>query len=475
MTATADKAKGIAGTLALAFFLLTLCVPISHAWAAVLFVDGQLPSDCSSGNYSIAQRKCSGFDAKAYTTLQKAANVVSPGDTVQVRAGTYVERLNIPTSGTASAYITFRNYSGERPVIDGQKTLPSGNGLIFLNNKAYIQLIGLTTLNSQFYGIQATGGSHHILVQDCEVMYSNHGGVVFDGGSNITVDNCDVHNNNDLGLSAWNEAITLNGVNTFEVKHSRIHHNKEEGIDAKYGATNGAIHHNEVYSNNGPNIYVDAANNIRIFSNRIYNTTGQKSGIMLSVEENPNRYVTFNISIYNNLIYDNDSGIGLWIESGAASYGRVSDFSIVNNTIHSNNANGGLWIMNVGDLSYRNAVIRNNIFWDNGASGKPEIRDGAGGQLQNFTIDHNLFRTGANSNTYGTDYVITSDPRVANLTNHDYHLQGNSPAVDAGASAAAPQTDYDDGPRPSGAGYDIGAYEFQRGSPAPPAALRILP
>lgn len=428
---------------------------------AVIFVDRQLPSDCTSGNYSIDQRDCSGSDANAYNTIQKAATVVSPGDTVQVRAGTYLERVTIPTSGTVDAYITFRNYLAERPVIDGQKTLPSGNGLVFLQNRAYIQIIGFTITDSQYYGIQATDGSHHIVVQDCEVMYSNHGGMVFDGGSNITIDNCDVHHNNDLGLSAWHEAITLNGVDTFEVKHSRVYHNKEEGIDAKYGSTNGRIHDNEVYSNNGPNIYVDAANNLNIFSNRIYNTTGQKPGIMLSVEENPNRYVTFNINIYNNLIYDNDSGIGFWIGPRAKRYGFVSDSTIINNTIHSNNANGGLWIVNVGQLSYRNIVLRNNIFLDNDTSGQPEVRDSTGGQVQNFTIDHNLFRTGANSHTYGTDYVTTGDPGFADLTNHDYHLESNSPAVDTGGPTAAPLIDFDGRPRPSGAGYDIGAYEFQ--------------
>ena len=50
----------------------------------------------------------------------------------------------------------------------------------------------------------------------------------------------------------------------------------------------------------------------------------------------------------------------------------------------------------------------------------------------------------------------------------DYHLLGTSPVIDAGTAEAAtnpvigaPGTDYDDEPRPGGAGFDMGADEVQ--------------
>jgi len=42
----------------------------------------------------------------------------------------------------------------------------------------------------------------------------------------------------------------------------------------------------------------------------------------------------------------------------------------------------------------------------------------------------------------------------------DYHLTAGSPCIDTGTSSGAPATDLEGNPRPQGAGYDMGAYEF---------------
>ena len=61
-----------------------------------------------------------------------------------------------------------------------------------------------------------------------------------------------------------------------------------------------------------------------------------------------------------------------------------------------------------------------------------------------------------------------------NAAAYDYHLQPTSLAIDTGTALNAPATDLDGNPRPSGTGYDIGAYEYQWPAYAPgPAVLPL--
>jgi hypothetical protein len=53
------------------------------------------------------------------------------------------------------------------------------------------------------------------------------------------------------------------------------------------------------------------------------------------------------------------------------------------------------------------------------------------------------------------------DPRLAGAT--DARLQPGSPAIDAGLMLREAPPDFEGVTRPQGAGYDIGAYEFNPG------------
>jgi hypothetical protein len=55
---------------------------------------------------------------------------------------------------------------------------------------------------------------------------------------------------------------------------------------------------------------------------------------------------------------------------------------------------------------------------------------------------------------------ISEDPVFVGGSPYDLHLQGTSPCIDEGTAAGAPSVDLDGDPRPSGDGYDMGAYEF---------------
>jgi hypothetical protein len=57
--------------------------------------------------------------AQPFATIQEAANVAQPGDTVYIRGGSYHETVDPVNSGTASAPITFEPYNNESVTIDG--------------------------------------------------------------------------------------------------------------------------------------------------------------------------------------------------------------------------------------------------------------------------------------------------------------------------------------------------------------------
>jgi len=54
-----------------------------------------------------------------FATIQEAANVAQPGDTVYIMGGVYHETVTPPKSGAAGAPITFEPYAGQSVTIDG--------------------------------------------------------------------------------------------------------------------------------------------------------------------------------------------------------------------------------------------------------------------------------------------------------------------------------------------------------------------
>jgi len=367
-----------------------------------------------------------------YTTIQAAANVAQPGDTVEIAGGTYQESVKPANSGTAGAPITYKNRAGDVVVIDGKKSLYSTNGLVNLDGKSYINMSGIAVKNSPKHGIYGYQ-INNINLDQMEVAATSDGGVVFITGTNVIVSNSDIHNTNDIGTSANNEALSINNVNGFEIKNNKVHDCGEEGIDAKYGATNGTIHENQVYSNRGPNIYLDAATNTKVYNNIARNATNDtKAGIMLAVERYASVKKLDNIDIFNNQLINNlGSGILFWKENKTYT---VSNVRIVNNIMYGNSKNG----INFGAGGFTGTnVVRNNIMTGN-------VSTATAGTVGNFTLSNNL---------------TTGNPLYASPATGDFHLQVGSPAIDTGTALQAPAFDFANSARPQGAGYDMGVYE----------------
>src|SRR6202453_2201206 len=258
-------------------------------------------------------------------SLQAAANVVKPGDTVQVMNGTYTapfyaDALDITTSGTASAPITFEAAPGQTPVID------SSGGWNAINIEAsYIVVKGFTvvgdaadyTLQSALAGY-STGSSsldgngiginpgsgaslpNHITIEDNTVYNEPGGGIYTEGADYVQILNNVVHNNanwsafGNSGISISNSANsdTLSGVHDI-ISGNLVYDNAQlVPTNGASGITDGEgiildtnpnytgevlVENNTVYGSGGPGIESFLTNGAVITGNTVYGNDTQNT------------------------------------------------------------------------------------------------------------------------------------------------------------------------------------------------------
>ena len=70
---------------------------------------------------------------------------------------------------------------------------------------------------------------------------------------------------------------------------------------------------------------------------------------------------------------------------------------------------------------------------------------------------------------------ISDNPSFVNPEAGNYHLRADSPCIDAGTDSGAPAADIDGNPRPLGAAYDMGAYEYDGPPPPAPSVVDVYP
>ena len=395
-----------------------------------------------------------------WRTIQHAADELEAGETVYIRAGTYTERVQARRSGTAEHYIEFVAYPGEAPVIDGAGvTLPPDQaGLFEINGFSHIRVSGLRVVNARpddnSNGIFVYG-AHGVRLEDNETYNTKSSGIGVWNSSDVIVSGNEIVH---ACTGGYQESLTVAGTDTFEVVANIVRDTAggKEGIDAKDGSRNGKIHGNLVYNVPAVGIYIDAwdklTSGISVYQNTIHDTG---NGIAVASEMGG---TLVNIQIYNPLVYRNEY-IGIAItRNGLGSHHPIQGVTIVNNTVWRNGATWGGGIA-VDNPHATGVVVRNNIL---SANLSFQLSLSADVPAANATIDHQLIH-GYQGNLedgeiYGSDYV-EGNPRFANASGGDFHLRAGSPAGNVGSPAGAPPRDFDDVPRPQGAGHDIGAFE----------------
>lgn len=439
-----------------------------------------------------------------FSTIQAALDVAVGGDTIEVRekATPYFEKIVFPTSGSAGAgYVSLEAAAGESPVIDG--TGVSGADMVRIEDRSYVRLVGFEIRNNlgvnDGSGVRILGAGSHIEIRDNEIheIRGQHAmGITVYGTelqpiSDLIIDGNVIHDCE----PAQSEALTLNGnVTDFEVTNNVVRDVNSIGIDFIGGETdiqpdptkvarNGLCAGNAVLRANadygggfGAGIYVDGGKDIVIENNVV---TQSDLGIEIGAENAG--LVTSGIVVRNNVIYDNDK-VGLVFGGFNGSVGSVQGCEFRNNTFYRNDTLaegfGEIWVQHA-----QNNVIRNNVFY---ATDENLLLASYGNGNQNNSFDYNLWFTddGAASARFvwnGTEHVGFAtyraaegqdansqfvDPQLVAPAAGDVHVDGQSPAVNAGdpATTVDPgEVDLDGAARLSGPRVDVGADEITCG------------
>jgi hypothetical protein len=461
--------------------------------------------------------------AKPFRTIQHALNVaVTPGDTVEVRTGTYHQRIAFAHSGSAAGgFITLEPYPGAHVLLTGAHAANEdtgfGDNMVQIVNQSYVRVIGLViahdsgvSVKDDATAIYVTGSGSNVQVLDNQihditgkVLHSRDGLNIGYGGSGIQVYGSSLTQPYSGVVISGNavydcqpgddstETVTLNGnVDGFEISNNLIHDDNNIGICMIGGepdafglnapapdlpqARNGDCSYNTVYhihANYGGGyagaIYVDGAENITISDNLCHN-----NDLGLEVGAEDAGVVAGAVVVQNNLIYGNTQA-GLVFGGYDSTVGRVQNCQFVNNTLYHNDTlglgNGEVWIQYASNCTVANNLVvstNQGLFIDGDVGG------------ENNTVDYNLFWSskGANNSIFmrggqefdgfstyqqGTiwdEHSIFVNPRLVNARHAVFRLTSGSPAIRAGSSTTYATLDFAGVTRTLPP--DIGAYEY---------------
>lgn len=388
-----------------------------------------------------------GSSSAPWATLQKAADVVGPGDRVVVKAGNY-KGFYLDTSGTAGSPIEF---FAEPGVLINTPTSGAGNrDGINLELASHIILDGFSIAGMPRSGVRSVGNASNpaefVTIRNVHA-YDNGTWGIFTG----FVDDVLIENNETSGSKSQHGIYVSNSGDRPVIRNNLIWGNRGAGIhmngDASLGGdgliTGAVVTGNEIYGN-------AATNGSTFGGGSAINMDGVQDSL-----------------VANNLLYDNHaSGISLFQGDGAeGSTGNL----VINNTIHQ--AVVSRWALNIQNASTDNTVLNNIIVSEQPTRGAINI---SANSLPNFVSDYNavISRFTTNDSTVQTlaqwqastgqdahSFVATPAQLFEDWTTGDYRLRSGSPAIDTGTATNAPTIDIAGTPRPAGAGFDIGAYE----------------
>jgi hypothetical protein len=388
-----------------------------------------------------------GTAAKPWATLQHAVDMIAPGDTIVVNAGTYAG-CRIGISGGQTAPKTLQAYKTGKVLLNKPGAANRHNSIVEVEN---------------FSG-QVTDW----VIQGFEIANSPRYGIDIRITDRITVQNNHVHDSAVTGIfTAFSDDVMI--------RYNETDHNHEHGIYQSNSSTRPIIRGNHSHHNTSAGIHMNGdiseqpgnglVTHALVENNVIWeNGTGGGSGINCDGVD----YSSFR----NNLLYNNHaSGISLYSIDGAhgSSYNKVYNNTIVmapNSRFVVNIPDDGSGAPPVGN------IVEGNILYTPDASHGSVLiaQPGVTGFRSDYNVVVNRFSSDNDDTVislskwqalgYDVHSVIATPAQLfVNPSTGDYRLKPGSPAIDAGASLTVVPKDIVGVSRPQGAGWDAGAYE----------------
>ncbi len=396
-------------------------------------------------------------------TLQRAAGLVKPGDTVQIRGGVYQATSNWSVDGTQASPITVTNYPGEVPVIDGiNRTLPAdpNNPLIQIYGSWY-KVSSLETRNSGGVGIMVDDEADHCTLDNITSHDNRGSGIIMRGWYGLVV-NCRAYRNtlineNCVLSGSWGAGISAcRNPQYATIRNCTAWNNWGEGIST-FESYHTTIEDCTSY-NNMTNFYISDTEYCLFQRNLAYCTPGNAiQGLCTQNNIASGNEGHVPACSHNTFINNISMGGERNFNSGALPYCVIANNTFVNASGTAGGESANVYFFSGAQT---NAVFKNNIILQEDGVNIAQFDHPTG-----IAFGYNLWSKTPVSGCLGTGDVFgnpllakTGSTGAGSLSPGWFKILANSPAKDRAAVLSEVREDYFKAAR--GGAPDMGAHEL---------------